>query len=92
MTPPKIRLRGSLTCPADRLLALRAALPEHIQLTRQEPGCLSFEVQEHAEGHFLVEELFRDREAFEAHQSRTRASEWFRVSEGIARDYKVSEE
>ena len=47
---PNIRLRGTFTCPPERLAAVRAALPDHVRLTRAEPGCLSFEVTETAAG------------------------------------------
>jgi len=40
----KIRLTGHLDVPADRFAGIRAALPEHIRLTRAEPGCEVFEV------------------------------------------------
>ena len=88
---PNIRLRGTLTCPPERLAAVRAALPDHVRLTRAEPGCLSFEVTETAAGTFVVAECFTDRDAFEAHQERTRASHWATVTEGCARDYEVTE-
>ena len=34
---------------------------------------------------------YRDRAAFEAHQLRTQASDWARVTEGCPRDYEVTE-
>ncbi|WP_370046587.1 MULTISPECIES: putative quinol monooxygenase [Salipiger] len=88
---PEIRLTGTMTCPPERARDIRAALPEHIRLTRAEPGCLAFEVTEIASGVFSVAERFIDRTAFEAHQVRTRASEWARVTEGCPRDYEVTE-
>ncbi len=91
MTDPMIRLTGTLTCPPEEAAAVRAALPAHVALTRAEPGCLSFEVTETAPDVFAVDELFRDRAAFEAHQVRTRASDWFAVTAGHARDFTVEE-
>jgi len=88
---PEIRLTGTMTCPPERADAVRTALPEHIHLTRAEPGCLAFEVTETASGVFSVAEHFADRTAFEAHQRRTRASEWARVTAGCPRDYEVTE-
>ena len=88
---PEIRLTGTMTCPPERTDAVRSALPEHIRLTRAEPGCLAFEVTETASGVFSVAERFAHRTAFEAHQRRTRASVWARVTAGCPRDYEVTE-
>ena len=86
-----IHLTGTMTCPADRLAEVRAALPRHIALTRAELGCLSFEVSEEPSGHFRVDETFADRAAFEAHNARGAASDWARVTDGLPRDYSVTE-
>ena len=40
---------------------------------------------------FDVHETFRDRAAFDAHQTRTRASDWFAATRGILRDFRVEE-
>lgn len=66
-------------------------LPRHVELTRAEPGCLSFEVTA-MDGSliWMVEERFVDPAAFGAHQARVAASEWGRVTARIARDYRVS--
>jgi quinol monooxygenase YgiN len=86
-----IHLNGTLKCAADQQQKVRDALPDHIALTRAEPGCLEFEVVETAPGLFAVSELFVDRAAFDAHQVRTRSSTWFVVTDGMARDYTISE-
>ncbi len=91
-TPDKrIFLNGYLDFPADRLNDVRTALPDHIALTRAEPGCVSFEVDEDQDqpGRFNVSEVFVDQPAFDAHQARTRASDWFSVTQGIARHYVI---
>ncbi|MDA7963835.1 putative quinol monooxygenase [Ruegeria sp.] len=90
----RVWLRGQITVPAERLAEVRAALPEHIALSRAEPGCLSFDVieDETDPGRFSVTELFENRAAFDAHQTRTRASDWFHITQGIPRDYEVTEE
>ncbi|MDQ1197833.1 antibiotic biosynthesis monooxygenase family protein [Agrobacterium sp. SORGH_AS 787] len=44
MAEAKIYLSGYLDVPEDRREAVADALPHHIELTRAEPGCLSFEV------------------------------------------------
>ncbi|MGY9049511.1 MAG: putative quinol monooxygenase [Rhodobacterales bacterium] len=85
-----IHLTGTLRCAPDQQQNVRDALPDHIALTRAEPGCLEFEVVETAPGLFAVSELFSDQAAFDAHQTRTRASAWFAVSEGMVREYKIT--
>ena len=87
-----IRLTGTMTCPPERLAEVRAALPDHVDLTRAEPGCLRFVVTETAEGRFDVDEAFADRAAFEAHQRRGSASDWARVTADLPREYRVTEE
>ncbi|MGI3185352.1 putative quinol monooxygenase [Nioella aestuarii] len=85
-------LTGHIDVPADRMEQIRAGLIDHIRLTRAEPGCISFDVTEDPEvqGRFNVAEEFTTPEAFEAHQIRARASDWARISEGIARSYTVT--
>ena len=77
--------------PADRIAKVEAALPLHIELTRGEPGCVSFDVvpSTQIEGRFKVAELFVDQAAFDAHQKRTKASAWFKITEGIPREYEI---
>ncbi len=86
-----VRLSGRLVCTDEEQCDLvRQYLPEHVRLTRQEQGCLSFEVVQ--SDHPLiwsVDELFVDQAAFDAHQARTKASEWARRTAGIRRDYEI---
>ncbi len=88
-----LKLIGRLTCKDEGEAALVARhLPEHIRLSRAEPGCLSFEVPQVAPLIWEVRESFTDRAAFDAHQIRTKASDWFRHSAGIAREYQMVED
>lgn len=94
-SPPvagRMVLTGRLICrSAAEADTVRQALPEHTRLTRAEPGCVSFEVVETADPLvWTVQECFRDREAFDAHQSRTRASAWWVATSTIRRDYRLS--
>lgn len=88
----RIRLTGRLICAdADQAGIVRAHLPEHIRLTRAEPGCLSFDVTPTADPLvWQVAELFTDRAAFDAHQTRTRASDWWRATAAIPREFQIS--
>ena len=88
-----IRLAGQLIC-ADSVeaAAVMAHLPDHIRLTRAEPGCLLFDVTQTADPLvWQVDETFIDRAAFEAHQTRTRGSAWFAATRGIQRDFRMEE-
>lgn len=88
-----IRLKGHLICMSeDEVQIVRTHLPEHIRLSRAEPGCLSFEVEQTEDPMiFDVRESFRTRADFDAHQTRTRDSHWFKVTRHILRDFRVEE-
>ena len=87
-----VRLRGFLRClSTDDVELVRRHLPEHLRLTREEPGCISFEVSETDDPLiWRVEELFADRAAFDFHQQRMRASEWFMAPSALPRDYEIT--
>jgi len=84
-----IRLTCTQSCAPGEAGAVRAALPEHVRLTRAEPGCVSFDVTETAPGVFAVSETFTDRAALGAHETRTRASAWWRITGHMARDFRL---
>jgi len=84
-----VTLSGTMTCPPDERETVRAALATHIRLTRAEPGCEMFEVIETEPGTFSVSERFADMTAFEAHQRRTRASDWWRITGHLSRDFQI---
>ncbi|MEM9498031.1 MAG: antibiotic biosynthesis monooxygenase [Pseudomonadota bacterium] len=81
-----VTLKGVIRCGASDAEIIRAALPEHIRLSRAEPGCELFDISETEPGVFAVQERFVDAAAFEAHTARTRASEWWRLTGHIPRD------
>jgi quinol monooxygenase YgiN len=84
-------LNGTLRCADEGEAArVRAALPEHVRLTRAETGCVSFSVTVTDDPLvWQVAEEFTDPAAFEAHQTRAAASEWAVTTKGIAREYTV---
>ncbi|WP_334122488.1 putative quinol monooxygenase [Glutamicibacter sp.] len=86
-----VSLSGHLICAnqseADAVVEL---LPEHIQLTQQEPGCLSFQVTPAQDPWtWIVAEQFTDAQAFEAHQQRVSSSHWGQGTAGIKREYRI---
>jgi len=88
----QVRLTGRLICGSERDAELvQKHLSEHIRLTRAEPGCLSFDVfQTDDPLIWQVEECFLDKEAFEFHRHRTRASSWGTATAGLQRAYEIS--
>ncbi len=88
-----IRLRGQLVClAAEEAAAVQTHRPAHEALTRAEPGCLGFEIADTEDPLvFEVMETFRDRAAFDAHQARTRDSDWFAATRGILRRFQIEE-
>jgi quinol monooxygenase YgiN len=90
-TQTRIRLEGRLVC-VDAAEAARVAahLPEDIRLSQAEPGCVAFEVMPTDDPLvWSVRETFTDRAGFDAHQSRTKASDWARETAGIKRIYEI---
>jgi quinol monooxygenase YgiN len=87
----EVRLTGRLICASDvEAEVVRRYLPEHIRLSRAEPGCLSFNVEATDDPLvWSVDESFVDREAFMAHQSRTQTSAWSSATTAIGREYQV---
>jgi len=91
LPPSSFRLEGHIDVPADRVAQVSEALKEHIRLTREEEGCIFFNVDAYSEieGRFLVSEAFVDEAAFQFHQERAGASAWAEASSGVPRDYKT---
>jgi len=85
-----VRLTGWLRCKdAAELASVLRYLPEHVRLTLEEPGCAEFVVEQTDDPlAWRVSETFVDAAAFEVHQARTRESEWFRATLGIAREFQ----
>lgn len=87
----KVYLSGHIDVPEDQWDAVAAALPTHVALTHEEPGCISFEVTKcpDVERRFLVAEIFKNQTAFEAHQVRTKASDWAEISKDCPRNFSI---
>jgi quinol monooxygenase YgiN len=89
----KVTLKGYILVPEKDLQEVRRELINHRRLTLDEPGCMSFIVTENAENplRFDVFEEFFDRQAFDFHQARVRASRWGQVTVDVTRHYEIFE-
>lgn len=90
---PRIVLQGFIVIPDANLDIVKSALPQHCELTRQEPGCLQFEVTPNSTdpNRFDVYEVFESKAAFEAHQVRVKQSYWGQVTTEVERHYEIEE-
>lgn len=86
-----VSLKGRLVCvTTEEAEVVERHLPLHIALTRAEPGCVRFVVEQTDDLLvWSVSEVFVDRAAFASHQSRVVESEWGRATVGIERDYVI---
>lgn len=86
---PMAGLTGRLICrDAGQMMTALSLLPEHIRLSREEPGCLHFDLwQDEDPLVWHLSELFVDADAFAAHGKRTEDSAWGREGAGIGRDF-----
>lgn len=89
---PQVTLKGYIIVPENDLEDVLRELPVHIERTRQEPGCLIFEVDRDGANPnlFHVYEVFADRSSFEAHQLRVASSEWGRAAANVERRYNIN--
>jgi len=89
--PSKIILEGYITVPNADLEIIRDELPIHTHLTRQESGCILFEVSQDTNDNsrFNVHEEFINQEAFDIHQKRVKDSNWGKITTNVQRHYQI---
>ncbi len=88
----RIVLTGRLICSdTQEADIVREHLQQHIHLTRSEPGCLLFSVEQSDNPLiWTVHEIFTDHDAFETHQARASRSVWGHATTGIVREYTIT--
>ena len=88
----KVILKGYVLVADADLAAVKRELVNHIELTRQEEGCLVFEVSQDNENknRFNVYEEFTSQGAFTIHQQRVSISEWGKVSSRLEKHYETN--
>jgi autoinducer 2-degrading protein len=89
----KVILKGHIIVPTADLIAVKNELTTHMALTKQESGCLVFEVSQDAENvnRFNVYEEFTNRESFSNHQDRVGKSKWGAVTVNVERHYEITD-
>ncbi|MDP5253446.1 MULTISPECIES: putative quinol monooxygenase [unclassified Vibrio] len=89
----KVVLSGYIEIPDNELEVVKNALVKHIELTRNEKGCLVFDViQSEIPTRFSVYEEFTDKIAFEHHQTRVSRSDWGKITTNVKRSYTIEEQ
>ncbi|GAA3918913.1 putative quinol monooxygenase [Microbacterium invictum] len=88
----EVTLTGKLVCASpSEAEVIEDLLPQHVLLTRAEPGCLLFEVTRRGSSLVWdVTERFGNEDAFHAHQARVAESTWGAETAAIKRDYTVT--
>ncbi|MFP6847979.1 MAG: antibiotic biosynthesis monooxygenase [Pseudomonas sp.] len=88
----KVILEGFIVVPEADLKQIKEELPTHIELTRNEPGCMVFHVEQSATDvqRFAVYEEFDSEAAFEQHQARVAGSRWGSVTKDVQRHYTIT--
>ncbi|MEE9334145.1 MAG: alpha/beta fold hydrolase [Granulosicoccaceae bacterium] len=88
----KVTLIGHIIVPEAEIASVKVALVAHIELTRQEDGCIVFNVTQDAASanRFDVYEEFTDKESFVKHQERVRNSEWGVITVNVERHYEIT--
>ena len=88
----KVILQGYILVADEELELVTRELELHKELTREEIGCLVFEVEpdESAPNRFNVYEEFQSKGAFEHHQQRVSGSMWGKVTKNVSRHYQVT--
>lgn len=86
-----VALTGYIKVSRSERRVSQQHLAQHIQNTRQEAGCLAFEVNQSAEDDcaFTVFECFKDQAAFESHQARVKVSLWGEISRNAERVFSI---
>ena len=87
----KVIPTGYIKVPLVELENVEKHLDSHIKTTRDEPGCIEFNVEQREENPciFDVYEEFEDSNSFIAHQERIKNSLWAEVTKNVERVYRI---
>lgn len=87
-----VRLKGFIIIPPEELELIEKELAIHADLSRKEPGCITFQAtkSETNPQQYNIYEEFIDQPAFDFHQDRVKNSRWGAVSKSVKRYYEMS--
>ncbi|HCG8655604.1 TPA: antibiotic biosynthesis monooxygenase [Vibrio parahaemolyticus] len=87
----KVTLKGFILVPQSELELVKSELVNHRRLTLEEAGCITFSVIQSSDNplRFDVCEEFTNKESFEQHQKRVKASYWGKVTVNVERHYEI---
>lgn len=85
---PLTAVSGRLICQdMGQMLLAMELLPEHVTLSRAEPGCLRFDLRQESDPLvWQLDKLFANDDALATHQARNASSRWGQDSAQITRD------
>lgn len=88
-----ITLTGYILVPDADIATVEKHMPDHNRLSLEEDGCLEFNlrVDPTNPNRYLVDELFKDRAAFDVHSVRAKASAWGNATAHLERSFEISE-
>lgn len=86
-------IRGYIDFPSDQFAKLKSDWETHVDLSRQEEGCISFEYTYDAQrtGRVHISEIYTDEAAFEAHKARAMQAGWVELSKDAERHFEMSD-
>lgn len=87
--PESVLLCGHIDVPTKDLVEVATALPAHVNASLQAPGCQQFHIRQNPNlpTRFFVSEIFETLDAYAAHQSRNKNSDWARATRNCVRHY-----
>lgn len=93
LSAPLISITGQLFCKdMGQMLQALDLLPEHVALSRKEPGNLRFDIRQSEDPMiWQVDELFADADAIAAHRARAAGSRWRTHAGEFSRDLTQGE-
>lgn len=88
----KVILQGYILVSESELRVVKQELVTHSELTKQEPGCIKFDVTQDKSNpnKFHVYEEFTNQDAFTHHQDRVKNSYWGIVTKNVSRHYQIN--
>ena len=87
----KVIVEGYILVSDEDMEIVEVELPIHAYLTKNEQGCITFNVtKDKVDKHrFNVYEVFNSATAFEYHQNRIKDSRWGAITKNVIRNYQI---